>query len=67
VVKTLQYEGDLTQSELVKETLLPGRTVRHAVSLLETESLVDSRVSLTDARRRIYSIDAEESNRRTVP
>lgn len=56
VAKTLEYEGDSTQSSLAESTLLPRRTVRHALSRLEESGLVTSRVSFVDARRRIYSL-----------
>lgn len=56
VAKTLEYEGDLTQSQLAEETLLPNRTVRYAISLLEDEQIVTSRISFVDARQRVYSL-----------
>ena len=56
VVKTLEYEGKLTQKALVEKTLLSARTVRNALNDLEEKGLVDSRVSFKDARQRIYSL-----------
>jgi DNA-binding MarR family transcriptional regulator len=56
VAKTLEYEGKLTQSELAGETLLPRRTVRHALKRLEENGFVDSRTSFVDARQRVYSL-----------
>ncbi len=35
VAKTLEYEGDSTQSALAESTLLPTRTVRYALTQLE--------------------------------
>jgi DNA-binding MarR family transcriptional regulator len=61
VAKTLAYEGELTQSQLAEETLLPGRTVRHALSQLESEDLVTSRISFIDARQRIYTLDRDSA------
>lgn len=61
VVKTLEYEGDLTQSQLAESTLLPARTVRYALAELEEDGLVTSRISFRDARQRIYSLDVEET------
>jgi len=61
VAKTLAYEGELTQSQLAEETLLPGRTVRHALTQLEGENLVTSRISFVDARQRIYALDSESA------
>lgn len=56
VAKLLEYEGDLTQAQLVEETLLPRRTVRHALTELEERDLVTSRTSITDARQHVYSL-----------
>ena len=62
VAKTLEYEGELTQGELVDQTRLPPRTVRHAVSDLETHDLIETTISFSDARKRQYVI-AEEAAR----
>jgi DNA-binding MarR family transcriptional regulator len=58
VAKTLEYEGQSTQSDLAESTLLPARTVRYALTQLEDNELVDSRISFIDARKRIYSLEA---------
>jgi len=34
IFKLLSYEGALTQKEIIAETNLPGRTVRHALDCL---------------------------------
>jgi len=60
VAKTLEYEGKLTQSQIAESTLLPPRTVRFALTELEDEGIVDSRISFMDARKRIYSLSVEE-------
>lgn len=60
VAKALEYEGSLTQEQLAESTLLPARTVRSALTRLEEHDLVASRVSLVDARRRIYSLSAAD-------
>jgi DNA-binding MarR family transcriptional regulator len=57
VAKTLEYEGESTQSDLAESTRLPARTVRHALTELEANGLVTSRMSFMDARQRIYSLD----------
>ncbi|WP_256300819.1 MarR family transcriptional regulator [Haloarchaeobius salinus] len=59
VAKTLEYEGDATQSQLAESTLLPVRTVRDALTRLEAQGLVSSRISFRDARIRVYSLDIE--------
>jgi DNA-binding MarR family transcriptional regulator len=59
VAKVLEYDGPRTQSGLAEETLLPIRTVRDALNRLESACVVDSRVSLGDARKRVYSLADE--------
>jgi DNA-binding MarR family transcriptional regulator len=61
VAKTLEYEGELTQSGLAAETLLPPRTVRHALKRLEEHEIVESRISFVDARQRVYSLAGDGS------
>lgn len=60
VAKTLEYEGDLTQSQLAESTLLPTRTVRYGLTQLEENGLVTSEISFIDARKRVYSLDVPE-------
>jgi DNA-binding MarR family transcriptional regulator len=57
VVKALEHRGQLTQRGLAEETLLPTRTVRYALGRLETVGVVNRRISFTDARKRIYTLD----------
>jgi DNA-binding MarR family transcriptional regulator len=64
VYKTLQYEGAMTQSELAEKSLLPQRTVRHALGKLEEVGAVEESVYLMDARKSSYRLrngDASES------
>jgi DNA-binding MarR family transcriptional regulator len=56
VVKVLEYNGTLTQSQLAEESLLPPRTVRYALNRLEEVGVVESRFSFSDARKRLYSL-----------
>ena len=56
LLKTLEYEGSLTQKELSTKTLLPDRTVRLALRHLLEKGYVKKRVSLRDTRQRIYEI-----------
>ncbi len=56
VVKTLDNHDRLTQQQLAAETLLATRTVREAVSRLEEQGVVDSRVSFLDARKQLYQL-----------
>ncbi len=56
VYKVLEYEGPMTQEEIVIESRLCSRTVRYGLRKLEDEALVDSRVSLDDARQSVYQL-----------
>ena len=56
LLKTLEYEGALTQKDLVNKTLLPARTVRLALSHLLQKGYVKKKVSIRDARQKIYEI-----------
>jgi len=56
ILKILEYEGTMTQKDLVKKTLLPDRTVRLAISHLLNKGYVKRKVSLRDARQKIYEI-----------
>ena len=56
ILKTLEYEGALSQSELAAKTLLPARTLRLALRRLQDERYVRRRVSARDSRQRIYEI-----------
>lgn len=56
LLKTLEYEGSLSQKELVAKTLLPDRTVRLALRHLLDKGYVKRRVSLRDTRQRIYEV-----------
>ncbi len=56
VLKTLEYEGPLSQKDLASRTMLPERTVRLALSHLLGKGYVRKKVSLRDARQRIYEL-----------
>ena len=56
VLKTLEYEGPMSQKDLADRTMLPERTVRLALSHLLNKGYVRKRVSLRDARQRIYEL-----------
>lgn len=59
IAKTLEYEGESTQSDLAESTLLPPRTVRYALDKLEEAGMVSSRISFVDARKHIYTLELE--------
>lgn len=60
LLKTLEYEGALTQKDLANKTLLPDRTVRLALSHLLEKGYVKKKVSVRDARQKIYEISKIE-------
>lgn len=63
VLTVLAHEGNLTQSRLAEETMLPARTVRYALSQLEDHELVSSQISFADARQSVYSLNADRFTR----
>ena len=55
--KTLKYEGEATQAELVRRTGLPRRTLRYALNRLTEEAgVVESEPRMTDARQTVYRL-----------
>ena len=56
LLKTLEYEGSMTQKDLANKSLLPARTVRLALSHLLNKGYVKKKVSIRDARQKIYEI-----------
>jgi len=56
VLKTLAYEGWLSRNQLKKETRLPERTVKRALSTLEDHSLIAKITNGEDGRKANYNI-----------
>lgn len=56
VFVVLKHEEPLTQKQLAGKTLLPPRTVRYALDLLEEAGEVQSQIHFADARQNIYTI-----------
>jgi NAD+ kinase len=56
ILKTLEYEGALSQKELASRTMLPERTIRLSLSHLLNQGYVKKKTSLRDARQRIYEL-----------
>lgn len=59
VYKVLDYDGPLTQKQIVEESMLSPRTVRYAIERLDDIGVVSERVYFADARQSLYEIDAE--------
>jgi len=56
VLKMLELKGPMSARELVEETRLPERTVRHALAELQRRNLVRRVVNLRDARQVYYEL-----------
>ncbi len=57
ILKVLEYEGPLTQKDIIAKTLLPPRTVRHALSILLKRGLISKQPLLRDARQDLYYVN----------
>ncbi len=60
LLKILEYEGSMTHKELTNKTMLPERTVRLALRHLMEKRYVKRKVSIRDARQKIYEISKIE-------
>lgn len=56
VFKVLEYDGPLTQKQIVEESMLSARTVRYALERLEEIGIVDEDIYFADARQSLYQI-----------
>ena len=56
ILKTLEYEGELSQKDLSKRTMLPERTIRLSLSHLIQRGYVRKKTSLRDARQKTYEL-----------
>lgn len=63
VYKVLEYNDQLTQQQLATESRLPARTVRFALSELDSVGVVQKEISLADARQRLYSLTTTDTAR----
>lgn len=64
VYKVLELDSPLTQSDIAERTRLSKRTTRHALSKLAEESVIEERVYIPDARKRVYEslpVEPEDS------
>ena len=56
VLKLLEYEGSLTQQEMVRESGLSVRTIRNALTYLLSHNFVTKEPNLRDARQDVYTL-----------
>ena len=54
VYRVLDEDAPLTQREIRQRALLPARTTRDALAKLKDGGLVDERMYVPDARKRLY-------------
>lgn len=54
VLKVLQSNGWMRQDEIVRETLLPARTVKYAIRILREVGGVTEKPDFDDLRRKFY-------------
>lgn len=59
VFKVLEYNGSLTQKQIVNESMLSARTVRYALERLQNIEIVDEDIYFADARQNLYTLDGE--------
>jgi len=59
VYKVLEYDGPLTQKQIVEESMLSARTVRYALERLQEIDLVSQDVYFADARQSLYELEGE--------
>ncbi|WP_247730855.1 winged helix-turn-helix domain-containing protein [Halovivax limisalsi] len=57
VYKVLEYDGPLTQKQIVEESMLSARTVRYALERLEELDIVDEGIYFADARQSLYRLE----------
>ena len=59
VYKVLEYDGPMTQKELVSESMLSARTVRYALDRLDERGVVDEEIYFADARQSLYQLSTD--------
>jgi DNA-binding Lrp family transcriptional regulator len=57
VYKVLEYNGPMTQKDIVEESMLSARTVRYALERLEDIDIVSEDVYFADARQNLYELE----------
>ncbi|MFB6173343.1 MAG: helix-turn-helix transcriptional regulator [Halobacteriales archaeon] len=67
VYKVLEYNGGLTQKDIVEESMLSARTVRYALERLEEIGAVTEDVYFADARQNIYELSVEDAEADVPP
>jgi len=60
VLKVLEYNGGLTQKQIVENSRLSQRTVRDALDRLQDADVVEKDIYIPDARQNLYRLKIEE-------
>ena len=60
VLKVLEYNGGLTQKQIVEHSRLSQRTVRDALDRLQDVGVVEKDIYIPDARQNLYRLTIEE-------
>lgn len=61
VLKVLEYNGGLTQKQIVEKSRLSQRTVRDALERLLDASIVEKDIYIPDARQNLYQLTLDEA------
>ena len=62
VYTVLEYNGSMTQKEIVESSMLSPRTVRYALERLEEIHVVDEDIYFADARQNLYRLASDPSS-----
>lgn len=65
VFKVLEYNGALTQKEIVDRSMLSQRTVRDALTRLRDLGVVSKEVYIPDARQNLYKLTTSHTSENT--
>lgn len=67
VYKVLEYNGALTQKQIVERSMLSQRTVRDALARLREIDIVTEEVYIPDARQNLYELTVSGSPEAATP
>ena len=62
VFKVLEWEGPLTQQQIVEEPMLSNRTVRYALNQLDEIEILREEIYFPDARQQLYELSIDTSS-----
>ncbi|HNX18148.1 MAG TPA: hypothetical protein PKM50_07455 [Methanoregula sp.] len=60
VYTILKANHPMTQKDIIRESILPERTVRYALSRLREENVLTECLYLADARQSLYRLSLQE-------